>query len=97
MGKRRSRPIYFHAYFSSPELDLNDPIVLERVQSEKYLLALGYLIFFLPMAGKSEALLQLCRTKAFSRRCCEYPKRTKEARRVIDDYLARMEIEQDDE
>jgi len=90
MRKRRSKPIYFHAYFPAPDHFSEDLVVLDRVQSEKYLLALGYLIFFLPMAGESEPLLHLCKTKVFSQRCCEYPKRTKEARHAIDNYLARM-------
>ena len=91
MNKTKSKPNYFHAYFSVGEPFLDDSIVLNRIQSEKYLLALGYLVFFLPMAGRSESLLQLCRMKGFSQRCCEYPKRTKEARRAIEKYLSRME------
>jgi len=90
LRKKWSRPIYLFANVARGMFDMQDPIVFRRVRAEKYLLALETLVLFLPIAGKSENLINLCQTKTFSLGSCDHPKRSKEARCAIDHYLSRM-------
>lgn len=62
---------------------------------ELYPLVLGYLIYFLPLSGRYEPLIQLCRQHNLSSvsPAAYFPIRTRRASRIIREYLSRMDGE----
>jgi len=62
-----------------------------------YLSYLDYLVEILPLAGRYPPLIDLCKTKAFAPMSMMFPAISRRARRAIDKYLKRMELEDDAE
>ena len=58
---------------------------------------LAYLVEILPLAGRYPPLIDLCKTKAFAPMSMMFPAISRRARRAIDKYLKRMELEDDAE
>jgi len=58
---------------------------------------LAYLVEILPLAGRYPPLIDLCKTKAFAPMSMMFPENSRRARRAIDEYLKRMELEDDAE
>lgn len=56
---------------------------------EEYWIALNHLIQFLPRAGRSPRLIEMCKTKQFSPLSRQLPQVTRNARRAIRKYLKR--------
>jgi len=54
---------------------------------------LEYLVETLPLAGRYPLLIDLCKTKAFAPMSMMFPAPSRQARRAIDKYLERMELE----
>jgi len=54
---------------------------------------LAYLVDILPLAGRYPPLIDLCKTKAFAPMSMMFPENSRRARRAIDKYLERMELE----
>jgi len=58
-----------------------------------YLAYLEYITEILPLAGRYPPLIEFCRTKAFAPMSMMFPALSRRARREIDKYLQRMELE----
>jgi len=63
----------------------------------KYLSYLEYLVEILPLAGRYPSLIDFCKTKAFAPISMMFPALSRRARRLIGEYLKRMELEDDAE
>jgi hypothetical protein len=81
-------------YIHSPLFDMtirshdDDPVVMYRVNSEKYYLALFYLNYFLPRAAKLDDLVHMCRRLTFASRCQDFPRESARARFNMQKYAA---------
>jgi len=58
---------------------------------------LGYMIYFFPQAGKSEKLINLCKTTVLRRDLTLFPAATASAQRAMVAYVKRVEALEDDE
>lgn len=86
-----------HIYHSKSKLafceELLGPLIAQRVWSKKYSLGLLYLSYFLPRSDKSEELVQFCRRRTLASRSQEFPNQVKKLRRIMMEYLVRVEAE----
>jgi hypothetical protein len=64
-------------------------VVFSRIHSEKYWLALHYLTLFLPRAGHSPTLIDMCDSRIFAFRSQEFGKKSRQARAAMRQYLAK--------
>lgn len=84
-------------YIHSPHVDIsmpsehNDPVIMYRVNSEKYHLALIYLIYFLPRAAQLDDLAQMCQRLTFASRSQDFPRESARARSCMRIYVAQGE------
>jgi len=58
---------------------------------------LGYMIYFFPRAGKSQKLIELCKTTVLQRDATLFPEDTVRAQRAMAAYVKRVEALEDDE
>jgi len=61
-----------------------------KVLRGRYYLMLGYMIYFFPLAGFSQELIELCKTTALHRDPRLFPEQTASAQRAMAAYLRRM-------
>ena len=60
---------------------------------KQYLAYLEYLLEILPLVGRYPPLIEYCKTKAFGPMSMMFPALSRRARQAIDEYLKRMELE----
>jgi len=56
----------------------------------RYYLMLGYMIFFLPRASRSEELMELCKATVLRKDSRLFPEQSRSAQRAIRAYVERM-------
>ncbi|KAF4612278.1 hypothetical protein D9613_003584 [Agrocybe pediades] len=61
---------------------------------EQYIFLMDILPYVLPLAGRYELLVDMCRNKSFSPHSQLWPKKSGRAREAIDSYLRRMELQE---
>ncbi|KAF5314982.1 hypothetical protein D9619_007559 [Psilocybe cf. subviscida] len=86
--RRSNDLIYIHAPFVDISLPsaYNDPVVMYRVNTEKYYLALVYLIYFLPRAAKFDDLVHMCQKQILASRSQDFPRESAQARACMQKY-----------
>ncbi|KAF5314953.1 hypothetical protein D9619_007617 [Psilocybe cf. subviscida] len=82
--------IYAHLPLDDWATPMHDsPVVYYRMRSERYWLALHYLTQFLPTAGDSDTLVEMCRTQVFASKSQDFPRKSRRAREAMREYLER--------
>lgn len=89
--RRTNDFIYIHIPHISMSIDppdYNDPVVMHRINSEKYHLALVYLNNFLPRAGQLDELVHMCQRLTLASRSQDFLRESARARSNMKKYIA---------
>ncbi|KAF5315207.1 hypothetical protein D9619_007090 [Psilocybe cf. subviscida] len=87
--------VYIHSprarILLDPAEDEDDPVVIYRLNTEKYYLALTYLNYFLPRAAKLDDLARMCQRLTFASRSQDFPRESARARYHMQAHVAQSE------